>query len=200
MKLVLISGWIVLLCQLNSSITSSGSAPFENLNFKCASLEYDSIYVTTDDGSVSDVSYGNVSPYRYLSAYNGDSGWLNESYRTITFATAPTGDLLTWLQANGTKQGGVTEHTLTCTDDAIIISVNGSVVTSPYTLQNGDTIVLKRASSPWYSAIIIAGENTYDTDAMNLPIDIANSDIFVARGDSDNSPSLYAGFTINYTA
>lgn len=33
-------------------------------------------------------------------------GWTNTAYRTITFATAPTGDLLTWLQANGTKQGG----------------------------------------------------------------------------------------------
>lgn len=30
--------------------------------------------------------------------------WVNESYRTITFNTAPTGDLLTWLEANGTKQ------------------------------------------------------------------------------------------------
>ena len=32
--------------------------------------------------------------------------WSNTAYRTLTFATAPTGDLLTWLQANGTKQGG----------------------------------------------------------------------------------------------
>ena len=32
------------------------------------------------------------------------SQFVNEKYRTITFATAPTGDLLTWLQANGTKQ------------------------------------------------------------------------------------------------
>ena len=32
------------------------------------------------------------------------TGWTNETYRTITFATPPTGDLLTWLQANGTKQ------------------------------------------------------------------------------------------------
>lgn len=32
------------------------------------------------------------------------TGWTNEAYRTITFANAPTGDLLTWLQANGTKQ------------------------------------------------------------------------------------------------
>lgn len=36
------------------------------------------------------------------------SQFVNEKYRTITFATPPTGDLLTWLQANGTKQGGVT--------------------------------------------------------------------------------------------
>lgn len=33
--------------------------------------------------------------------------WISgEAYRTLTFATPPTGDLLTWLQANGTKQGG----------------------------------------------------------------------------------------------
>lgn len=30
--------------------------------------------------------------------------WSNTAYRTITFAIPPTGDLLTWLQANGTKQ------------------------------------------------------------------------------------------------
>lgn len=34
------------------------------------------------------------------------SQFVNEKYRTITFSTPPTGDLLTWLQANGTKQGG----------------------------------------------------------------------------------------------
>ena len=30
--------------------------------------------------------------------------WVNQSYRTITFLEPPTGELLTWLQANGTKQ------------------------------------------------------------------------------------------------
>lgn len=30
--------------------------------------------------------------------------WINDAYRTLTFPTPPTGDLLTWLQANGTKQ------------------------------------------------------------------------------------------------
>ena len=34
--------------------------------------------------------------------YNGTS-WVNEAYRTVTFNTAPTGDLLTWLQANAVK-------------------------------------------------------------------------------------------------
>lgn len=34
-----------------------------------------------------------------------DGTWLRGSeYRTITFETPPTGDLLTWLTANGTKQ------------------------------------------------------------------------------------------------
>lgn len=44
----------------------------------------------------------------YVTAvYANDDGvgtWNNQAYRTLTFDTAPTGDLLTWLQANGTKQ------------------------------------------------------------------------------------------------
>lgn len=30
--------------------------------------------------------------------------WNNQAYRTITFDEEPTGDLLTWLQANATPQ------------------------------------------------------------------------------------------------
>lgn len=30
--------------------------------------------------------------------------WTSETYRTITFEEPPTGDLLTWLEANGTPQ------------------------------------------------------------------------------------------------
>lgn len=43
------------------------------------------------------INYGETNVY-----FNGT--WTNTAYRTITFATAPTGDLLTWLQANGVKQ------------------------------------------------------------------------------------------------
>lgn len=42
----------------------------------------------------------------YYDAINvwSDNVWVNEAYRTITFFEPPTGDLLTWLQANAVKQ------------------------------------------------------------------------------------------------
>lgn len=36
--------------------------------------------------------------------YTTKSGWVNSGYRTITFATPPTGDLLAWLKANAIPQ------------------------------------------------------------------------------------------------
>lgn len=50
--------------------------------------------------------------------YNNEAGWTPDVYKTVTFSTSPTGDLLTWLQANGTKQGGggaVTGYDVTVT-------------------------------------------------------------------------------------
>lgn len=35
--------------------------------------------------------------------YTENGGWGNTTYRTITFDEEPTGDLLTWLEANGTR-------------------------------------------------------------------------------------------------
>lgn len=54
-------------------------------------------------------SEGN-SKYGLYSTGGGATGWQHSqsgvAFNTWYFATAPTGDLLTWLQANGTKQGG----------------------------------------------------------------------------------------------
>lgn len=36
--------------------------------------------------------------------WNSTNDYISEAYRTIIFNTAPTGELLTWLQANGVKQ------------------------------------------------------------------------------------------------
>lgn len=38
------------------------------------------------------------------SALYGGNGWVNSAYRTITLNEPATGDLLTWLQTNATKQ------------------------------------------------------------------------------------------------
>lgn len=46
------------------------------------------------------LEYGSTTSYNSIIG----SGWTNQAYRTINFAKPPTGDLLTWLQANGVKQ------------------------------------------------------------------------------------------------
>ena len=46
---------------------------------------------------------GSGIDYDAINAWDTDS-WVNEAYRTITFFEPPTGDLLTWLQANAVKQ------------------------------------------------------------------------------------------------
>lgn len=58
---------------------------------------------------------------------------------------------------------------------------------------------MKRTSKPSYNAIITAGTDTYDTDVTSSPIAINNSDILIEIGTTSPSPSLYDGFTINYT-
>lgn len=77
------SQWIT----LTASFTSNGQT-FSSIKYKYAPTAY--AYLNYDDTWVFDSDDG--------------GGWRNEAYRTITFETAPTGDLLTWLQANGTKQ------------------------------------------------------------------------------------------------
>lgn len=52
------------------------------------------------------LQYGDTKVYSVKGSLRG---WLDEAYRTITLSTAPTGDLLTWLQSNATKQSGGTD-------------------------------------------------------------------------------------------
>lgn len=47
------------------------------------------------------IYYRKITETRELAYRNG---WRGEVYRTITFDELPTGDLLTWLQANATPQ------------------------------------------------------------------------------------------------
>jgi len=50
------------------------------------------------------ISYSKTNPWYPFDVYD-EAGWVDQSYRVITFPSAPTGDLLTYLQANAKKVG-----------------------------------------------------------------------------------------------
>lgn len=86
---------------LNDQLTITSSASFiidfvsNNQNFNMFRL---SIGVAPNAALI----YRNV-PESSVTAYNNGS-WGDVAYKTVTFETAPTGDLLAWLQANAVKQ------------------------------------------------------------------------------------------------
>ena len=61
--------------------------------------------VTIGYGSSSDI--GGIT---YIYDVTGGSHWENQTYRTIEFVEEPTGDLLTWLQANATQAAPATKQ------------------------------------------------------------------------------------------
>lgn len=102
----------VLLGNTTGGAASSGETWLLNaaLTFGAKSWSHD-INFTSNGNSYSKFSYNFSSPmaaylvYGTTDVYEANShSWTNEAYRTVIFATAPTGDLLTWLQNNGTKQ------------------------------------------------------------------------------------------------
>ena len=74
------------------------------VKFKAGRTSYRMLYVqatgTSSTASVAMVHYG-TSTTKFDIVYL-NSRWKMETYRTIAFEEEPTGDLLTWLQANAT--------------------------------------------------------------------------------------------------
>lgn len=93
---------------LNSTIAAPSNSIDENINFLCVDTSQNFIRILVE-------SEGKGVHLEYFA--QGDSSTsgtgvltggteVATKYRTLTFETAPTGALLTWLQTNGTKQGG----------------------------------------------------------------------------------------------
>ena len=184
---------------LNDNISSAKTLEKTEINFTSNNTQYTALQYKrstlgyyTADGSLIDIADADIM--------DETTSWTNVAYKTITFNTVPTGALLTWLQANGTKQGGgtTTAHKLTWSDSTMVVTVNGNAATSPYTLANGDEIVLKRTSG-YQSYNIITDTGSFDTDTTQSPLAVNNSDIKLQNGEIDMSPSVHMGFTINYT-
>ena len=74
------------------------------------SNSYFNLYVRLDRQSVKhlvcyiEVDFGGTTGSREVDLYSDSNGWVKSGYRTITFATPPTGDLLVWLKDNATPQ------------------------------------------------------------------------------------------------
>lgn len=61
--------------------------------------------------------------------YQGTERWSSQAYRTLTFETAPSGELLTWLQANAVPQGGASSTTV------LLLNVNVTKAGSSITVE-----------------------------------------------------------------
>lgn len=76
------------------------------INFISGTTSFSRIWVGTGNpiNNEQNVVYGLPSGGYNMAYYGGGSAWTGDAYKTIIFnETEPTGDLLTWLQANGTK-------------------------------------------------------------------------------------------------
>ena len=94
---------------LNETLTESNQ-DFTSLNFTSNSQSFVRIVRQYDNRPTPEVNSliyyksDNTSVTALTTDDDGNVAWTNSAYRTLTFSTAPTGDLLTWLQANATAQ------------------------------------------------------------------------------------------------
>ena len=90
---------------LNESPNKPSSKIDLDINFTSNDTNFSHILIANETGvwRIQGITYG-VDVGSGTLVYGSMNGWSNTTYRTIAFATAPTGDLLTWLQANAVKQ------------------------------------------------------------------------------------------------
>lgn len=77
---------------------------------------------------VNGINYDDVHVYDATVGETIELHWVLENYRKVTFATAPTGDLLTWLQSNAVKQA---HDTAVQPSKALTVTSNGTTTITP---------------------------------------------------------------------
>lgn len=178
---------------INVSTNFAYTINFTSNNYSCNTIQ------SVKDGFLRALQY-KANDGQILPAYHDEDGiteWENVAYRTITFSTSPTGDLLTWLQANGTKQGGATGHTLTWNDTSINVRLNSStLLTSPYTMTENATFKVQDESSANFSSYIINGTEYSSAQTIN----ISDQDITITGGNPIKTGATAPIILINYTA
>ena len=82
---------------------ATGEFATTQISFTSNGQKFTSIGTNNDSGTVVILYYDNNEVAGYEPGFGGVYEFDNEAYRNLTFDTPPTGDLLTWLQANATK-------------------------------------------------------------------------------------------------
>lgn len=106
------------------------------------------------------VYYTNPYSSSGTSAYTpqgASANWSNDAFRTITFDSTPTGALLSWLQENGTKQGGSEPDTPTSSRHVCLIDGTG------YSIKQGKPLIAGTAYTLKKGRVLIDGTG-YDID------------------------------------
>lgn len=107
--------------------SATGAFATTQISFTSNGQKFTSIGANNDYGPVV-LYYDNKEIAGYDPGTGGVYEFNNEAYRKLTFATPPTGDLLTWLQANGVKQS---DDTAVQDTKALTITSNGTVSVTP---------------------------------------------------------------------
>lgn len=84
---------------LNKELTINETVTY-NVNFVSNQMAYNALRM--ESGKLKNLYYG--SDLAYAEDPVGGATWYDEPFRSVKFVTAPTGDLLAWLQANGVNQ------------------------------------------------------------------------------------------------
>lgn len=125
---------------LSGTFTSNGKS-FTGIRSRKLSSARLYLYYTSGAGGTTDSTQ----------VYENGS-WINDAYRTLVFDTAPTGAMLTWLQANGQKQSEPEPET-----PANVCLVNGTA----YGVKTGQTLV-NGAAQTIYNGRTLVGGTGYD--------------------------------------
>lgn len=84
---------------LNEKLTIDETVTY-NVNFVSNEMAFNSLRL--ESAKLKNLYYG--SELAYAADPVGGATWYDNKFRTVQFVTAPTGDLLAWLQANGVNQ------------------------------------------------------------------------------------------------
>lgn len=84
---------------LNKELKINETATY-NVNFVSNQMAFNSLRL--EYGKLENLYYG--AELAYAKDPVGGATWYDNAFRTVNFITAPTGDLLAWLEANGVKQ------------------------------------------------------------------------------------------------